>query len=112
MNPKKVPTHRREPDGGDAFLPDFRHATPRRGNGKSDARDPLADMVALEYIEAVTSGEERSEDVRDAITDDEVGGPFVEHSAAEEFATDREYADEEAPTEREAFPTAMRGAPG
>ena len=51
------------------------------------ATEPLAQEMGENFLETVTSGEEREAERRDEITADEVGGPFVVTTAGEEFAT-------------------------
>jgi hypothetical protein len=51
------------------------------------AGEPLAQEMGENFLETVTSGEEREAERRDQITPDEVGGPFVVTTAGEEFAT-------------------------
>ncbi len=58
-------------DGGDAFVPDFRR-------GAVHLADEEADALAEEYLASATSGEEAFEDARDEVTDEEVGGPFLQ----------------------------------
>jgi hypothetical protein len=89
------------PDDGRAFLPDIDEG------GAVRVEDELAHTLAEEYISAATSAEEVAEDVRDQFVEEELGGPFVEADADEEFAND---VDPNNPpgTEREAFPTPMR----
>jgi hypothetical protein len=94
MQPKNNP-QRTDRDDGEAFLPD-----PRKGPPRSD--EPVAEMIAAEYLESATSAEEQGEELRDAITADELGGPFLEVTA------DREFAEDDQDEETEPFPTAMR----
>lgn len=49
--------------------------------------EPLAQEMGENFLETITSGEEREPERRDQITPDEVGGPFVVTTAGEEFAT-------------------------
>lgn len=69
--------------------------------------DNLAETLAEEFLVAATSAEEASEDVRDEVVTEELGGPFLEVSASEEF--DRA-PDESNPlgADREPFPRAVR----
>ena len=90
------------PDDGEAFLPD-----PRRTGGISQ-KDTLVAMIASEYLYAATSAEEQGEQIRDEVTADELGGPFVEVSGAQEFATHDDDGAELESDEKEPFPTAMR----
>lgn len=57
-------------DGGDAFLPD-----PASGTFISV---PDAESVAEEFIASVTSADFVFEDVRNELSMDEIGGPFVD----------------------------------
>ncbi|MBI5513720.1 MAG: hypothetical protein HY909_08120 [Deltaproteobacteria bacterium] len=59
------------PDQGEAFVHDPRLTR------RAHASDELAEALAEEYLAAATSGEEITEDVRDEVTDEERGGPFV-----------------------------------
>ncbi len=70
-------------DGGEAFLGD-----PRRTHS-SHAKDELAEVLAEEFLAAATSGEEITEDVRDEVTDEEKGGPFL-IGTPRELESDRE----------------------
>jgi hypothetical protein len=99
---RQVPAHGR-PDEGRAFLPD-----PYDGTGApARASDPLAETLAEEFVASATNAEEMTEDDRDQLTPEEVGGPFTETSAAEEFAGGFDPSNPP-DAEREAFPTATR----
>src|ERR1044071_479953 len=67
-------------DDGNAFMPD-------PGDGPARIHDDLAENLAEDYVQAATQGMEVEED-HDQIVPEELGGPFVETSAAEEFALD------------------------
>jgi len=71
---------RPRPDDANAFLPD-----PDGGPAHTD--DDLAESLAEEFLDAATSGAEAEEELN-AVIPEELGGPFVETSAAEEFAND------------------------
>lgn len=71
----------------------------RDGSGRDD---DLAEMLGEEYVRAVTSGEEQGVEMRDAPVPEEEGGPFVETSAAREFANGPDDG------EPEALPTTHR----
>lgn len=88
------------PDGGEAFLHDPQ-------GGPAHTKDQLAETLAEEFLQSATSAQEVTEDVRDAIVPEELGGPFLQATADEEFADD---VDETNPrdAERAAFPTAIR----
>jgi len=92
----------RRPDDGDAFLPD-------PGTGPIRAADELAETLAEEFLESATSAEEVTEDVRDALMAEELGGPFIEDRASLEIVDDADANNPPGAT-REPFPTAMRGA--
>jgi hypothetical protein len=68
------------PDDGNAFIPD-----PEGGPAHTD--DDLAESLAEEFLDAATRGSDAEEEL-DAVTPEELGGPFVETSAADEFAND------------------------
>ena len=52
------------PDDANAFLPD-------PGSGPARTDDDLAEVLAEEFLEAATSAEEKTEDVRDAFVTEE-----------------------------------------
>src|SRR5262245_30227561 len=66
-------------DDANAFIPD-----PDGGPARTD--DDLAESMAEEFLEAATRGNEVAEEVLDEVVPEEIGGPFVETTAAEEFA--------------------------
>ncbi len=89
-------------DDGKAFLPD-----PYETNAKDHhtaSRDTLADVLAAEFLTSATSAEDVTQDNRDALSLEEVGGPFIETSAQEEFAGTIDEMNP-ADAERAAFPT-------
>ena len=71
-------------DDGNAFMPDPEDGPARIG-------DDLAENLAEDYLQAATQGMEVEED-HDQIVPEEIGGPFVETTAAEEFAHDTDEA--------------------
>jgi hypothetical protein len=71
-------------DDGNAFMPD-------PGDGPARIRDDLAENLAEDYLQAATQGMEVEED-HDQIVPEEIGGPFIETSAADEFAHDTDEA--------------------
>jgi hypothetical protein len=103
--PELHPAGRRS-DEGRAFMPD-----PYDG-GRAPARadETLAETLAEEFIASATNAEEAMEEDRDAFVTEEIGGPFTETSAAEEFAGE---PDESNPIDgdQEPFPTATRHQP-
>jgi hypothetical protein len=54
-------------DGGDAFVPDFRH-------GFIELKDGDAEAFGEEFITAATSAEAVGESARDEVLDDELSG--------------------------------------
>jgi hypothetical protein len=75
-------------DDANAFIPD-------PDGGPARFRDDLAETLAEEYLESATRGNEVYEDALDQVVPEEIGGPFVETSAAEEFAHDTDEANPE-----------------
>jgi hypothetical protein len=60
---------------------------PDPDGGPARIRDDLAESLAEEFIQAATRGSDDDEAL-DGVVPEELGGPFVETSAAEEFAND------------------------
>jgi hypothetical protein len=93
----------RRSDEGHAFLPD-----PYDGaSAPARAGDPLAETLAQEFVLSATSAEGMTEDDRDEVLTEELGGPFTETTAQEEFASEPD-ASNPADASREPFPTATR----
>jgi hypothetical protein len=67
-------------------------------------RDDLAEELGEEVIERATTGEDDTEETLDAVVPEEQGGPFVETSAAQEFAHDVDPSNPRG-AKREPFPT-------
>jgi hypothetical protein len=88
-------------DSADAFIrnPD---------DGDMNVEDDLAESLAEEFVHSATSGENQAEETLDQVVPEEIGGPFIETSAEEEFADD---VDESNPTdaEPEPMPRAVTG---
>jgi hypothetical protein len=93
--------HLRREDRADAFIPD-----PADGPAVTD--DDLAQTLAQEYLRSATSGEDTIEDAFDEVVPEEIGGPFVETSASDEFASGTD-ASNPADAEREPLPRAVGG---
>ena len=93
--------HLRREDHADAFIAD-----PEDGPAITD--DDLAQTLAQEYLRSATSGEDMSDEVFDQIVPEEIGGPFIETRASEEFAagTDASNPEDAAP---EPLPRAVSG---
>jgi hypothetical protein len=66
-------------DDADAFIPD-----PEGGPARTS--DDLAESLAEEFLESATSGEDMAEEMQNEIVPEELGGPFVESTAEQEFA--------------------------
>ncbi|HTB73897.1 MAG TPA: hypothetical protein VK762_11665 [Polyangiaceae bacterium] len=92
--------HRKRSDDANAFLPD-------PGEGPALVDDDLAENLAEEFIVAATSAEESGEDVRDEVVPEELGGPFLEVPASDEF-DGKPDASNPLDAEREPFPRAVR----
>ncbi len=90
-------------DEGTAFIPD-----PYDGAG-APARtgDSFAESLAEDYVASVTNAEETVGDDFNQVQTEELGGPFTETSAAEEFANAPD-ASNPLDAEREPFPTTTR----
>jgi hypothetical protein len=67
-------------DDANAFMPD-----PEGGPARID--DDLAESLAEEFIQSATRGSDDDEAL-EGLVPEELGGPFIETSAAEEFAND------------------------
>jgi hypothetical protein len=93
--------HLRREDRADAFIKD-------PGDGPALTDDDLAQTLAQEYLRSATSGEDTTEDAFDEVVPEEIGGPFVETSASEEFAGGTD-ASNPADAEREPLPQAVGG---
>lgn len=105
MSPKQTKRHRRRSSDGEsqaaprvdrgAFQP---HAHVRKDDGNAFMPDPeggpahidddLAENLAEDFIEGATRGTDADTEALGAVVDEEMGGPFVETSAAEEYADD------------------------
>lgn len=94
------PPHQARADDGEAFLHDPH-------GGPAHTTEQLGETLAEEFLQSATSAQEVSEDVRDAVVPEELGGPFVQHAAEEEFADGVDDANP-AEAQRAAFPTAIR----
>jgi hypothetical protein len=112
--PAREPTRARAPkrsDDADAFIPDPAGTNPGRpgaGGGRAHGRDDLAELLAEDFVESATRGNEVLEDDLDRMLPDEVGGPFVVTDADEELADDVD-ASNPADAEVAGLPTAVAG---
>lgn len=91
---------RQRSDDANAFMPDPE-------DGPARIRDDLAEDLAEDYLQAATQGME-VEEVHDQVVPEEIGGPFVETSAADEFAHDTDEANPE-DASREPLPRPVAG---
>ena len=78
------PGRRGRSDDGTAFMPD---PDPAEGV-PARIDDSLAENLAEEFVEAVTGADDPVEEALEAVVPEELGGPFVETTAADEFAND------------------------
>jgi len=76
---REPPTRHGRTDDGNAFIPDPE-------GGPAHVSDDLAESLAEEFLESATSGEDVAEEMQDEIVPEELGGPFIETSAEQEFA--------------------------
>jgi len=72
-------------------------------------KDDMAEQFGEEAVSAMTSGEDTFSDVLDETVVEEDGGPFVETTAAEEFATDGDARELPDDATREPFPKVTGG---
>jgi hypothetical protein len=93
--------HHKHSDEDRAFIPD-----PADGPSE-EAIDDLAEALGEDFISSATSAEEAGEDTRDEVLPEELGGPFLEVSASEEFDPLPD-ASNPPDAEREPFPMAIR----
>ncbi len=98
------PEHVARADKANAFLPD-------PDDGPMRTSDDLAEMYGENFVLSATTGESMSSDGFDQVVPEEIGGPFVETSASEEFAEGLDESNPEDATS-EAMPTPMRGEDG
>jgi len=71
----------------------------------SEARssDSLAEELGESFVRAATSGEDDETDVRDRVVAEELGGPFVPTTGADEYAQGTDASNPDG-ADREAFP--------
>jgi hypothetical protein len=101
--PSAMPTHRHvRKDDANAFLPD-------PGEGPAHAGDDLAQELAEEFVEGVTTGDHVAEDALNETVAEENGGPFVPSTAGVEFAEGTD-ASNPPGTKREPRPSPMRSS--
>jgi hypothetical protein len=66
-------------DSGDAFFPDPE-------GGPARAPDDLAETLAEDFLASATTGNDVDDEVMNQVVPEEIGGPFIETTASEEFA--------------------------
>lgn len=89
------------PDSADAFMDD-----PEDGPAVID--DDLAETLAEEFLQSATSGGDSTDEAMDRMVPEEIGGPFIETSAGDEFADDVDEANPE-DAKAEPLPRAVSG---
>jgi hypothetical protein len=73
---------------------------------KPKSRDPLAEVLAEEFLQAATTGEDpRADELNQGVPEDQ-GGPFIVTKARDEFALGRDKSNPRGAT-REPFPKAL-----
>jgi hypothetical protein len=99
--PRKRPPAVAHPrsDDANAFMPDPE-------GGPAHIGDDLAENLAEEFVDAVTGGD-GADDAAFGVVSEEIGGPFVFTSAADEFAHDIDAAN---PPDAEREPLPRPGA--
>ena len=88
-------------DTADAFLPD-------PGDGPVAFTDDLAEMRGEGFLRSATSGEDLEEEASDEVVPEELGGPFLETNASDEFALGTDESNPE-DAEPEPLPRAVHG---
>ena len=68
------------------------------------SQDPLAEELGETFIRAATSGQDEYEILEDEPVPEDIGGPFVESSSSQEFASGTDESNPES-AEPEPFPT-------
>src|SRR5439155_7813849 len=96
-----APVRRGRTDDGTAFMPD-------PGEGPAVINDSLAENLAEEYLESATRGEPVVDDILEEMVPEELGGPFVETTDGDEFASGTDGANP-ADAEREPLPRPVAG---
>jgi len=81
---------------------------PDPGEGPAVINDSLAENLAEEFLESATRGEPVVDDVLEEIVPEELGGPFVETTDGDEFASGTDGANP-ADAEREPLPRPVAG---
>jgi hypothetical protein len=98
MKPKR---HQQRSDDGNAFIPD-----PEGGPARTS--DDLAETLAEGFLQGATQDDDADDAALDGFVSEEIGGPFIETSAAAEFASGTDGSNP-AGAKREATPRAGAG---
>ncbi len=88
-------------DDANAFMPDPE-------GGPARISDDLAEDLAEAFIDSATRGDDADDAKLDGVVVEEIGGPFLETSGIDEFATDTDAANPP-DAEREPLPRAGAG---
>lgn len=99
---KKRPAGERS-DAADAFVPE-----PDGRSGPVD--DDLAEYLGEVFVAAATGSDDGGGVLQDDVVVEELGGPFIETAAGDEFGSTRSSRSREEPGAPEAFPTAVRSS--
>jgi len=75
----KAKRHHQRSDDGNAFIPDPE-------GGPARINDDLAEALAEGFVQGATQDDDADDAALDGFVPEEIGGPFVETSAAAEFA--------------------------
>jgi len=87
-------------DDANAFMPDPE-------GGPARISDDLAEELAEGFIDSATRGDDADDAKLDGVVSEEIGGPFLETSAVDEFANDTDAAN---PPDAEREPLPRTGA--
>ena len=88
-------------DDANAFMPDPE-------GGPARIPDDLAEDLAEGFIDSATRGDDADDAKLDGLVAEEIGGPFLETSAVDEFANDTDEANPP-DADREALPRTGAG---
>jgi hypothetical protein len=84
----------------------------RASEAGTGSHEELSEFLAEEFLRSATSGEEDTEEALDAVVPEELGGPFIESDAGEEFGRTAVGLPDDAEEERGAEPSAFPSAVG
>ena len=90
-------------DAADAFVPE--------PDGRSGpVNDDLAEYLGEIFVANATGSDDGGGVLQEDVVLEELGGPFIETAAGDEFGTTRRARSPEEPGAPEAFPTAIRSS--